>query len=104
MASYNNKNYTNDFFDLNRIYFNSTSQTTSTTLDEKYLQKSGGTMNGSLDIKTNLILPIGNIGTLINDLKENIDLKQNKLSAGTNVTISSNNVISLSDAKKNKMF
>jgi hypothetical protein len=38
MASYNNTNYTNDFFDLNGIYFNSTSQTTSTTLDKKYLQ------------------------------------------------------------------
>ena len=36
MASYNNANYKNDFFDLNGIYFNSTSQTTSTTLDEKY--------------------------------------------------------------------
>ena len=39
MASYNNANYKNDFFDLNGIYFNSTTQTTSqTTLDEKYLQ------------------------------------------------------------------
>ena len=76
MASYNNENYKNDFFNSNGIYFNSTSQTTSTTLDEKYLQKSGRTINGSLDFKTNLILPIGNIGTLINDLQENIDFKK----------------------------
>ena len=87
MASYNNPNYKNDFFDLNGIYFNSTSQTTSTTLDEKYLQKSGGTINGSLDIKTYLKLPIGDIRTLINDLQEDIDLKQTKLSAGTNITV-----------------
>ena len=59
--------------------------------------------NGSLDIKTNLTLPIGDIGTLINDLQEDINLKQNKFSAGTNVTISSNNIISSSDAK-NKIF
>ena len=73
MASYSNTNYTNDIFNLNWIYFNST---TSTTLDEKYLQKSGGTINGSLDIKTNLTLPIGDIGTLINDLQEDIKTKQ----------------------------
>ena len=81
MTSYNNANYKNDFYDLNGIYFNSTSQTTSTTLDEIFLQKSGGTINGSLDIKTYLTIPIGDIGTLMNDLQEDIDLKQNKLSA-----------------------
>jgi hypothetical protein len=91
------------FYDLNGIYFNSTSQTSSTTLVEKYLQKSGGIINGSLDIKTNLILPIRNIGTLINDLQEDIGLKQNELSAETNVTIFSNNIISSSDSKK-KIF
>jgi hypothetical protein len=72
MASYNNGNYKNDFFNLNGIYFNSTSQTNSATLNEEYLKTSGGTINGSLNIKTNLILPIGNIGTSINDLEENI--------------------------------
>ena len=65
MAFYNNANYKNDFFDSNGMYFNSASQSTSTTLDEKYLQKSGGTINGSLNIKTNLTLTIGDIGTLI---------------------------------------
>jgi hypothetical protein len=104
MASYNNANYKNDFFNLNGLYFNSTIQTNSTTLDEKYLQKSGGTINGSLDIKTNLTLPIGDIGTLINDLQEDIDLKQSKLSAGTNVTISSNNIISSTDPKKQNLL
>ena len=105
MASYNNANYKNDFFDLNGIYFNSTTQTTSqTTLDEKYLQKSGGTINGSLDIKTNLTLPIGDIGTLINDLQEDIDLKQSKLSAGTNITISGNHIISSTDPKKQNLL
>jgi hypothetical protein len=79
MASYNKVNYKNHFYDLNRIFSNSTSQTSSTTLDEKYLQKSGGTINGSLDIKKNLTLPIGDIGTLINNLQEDIDLKQSKL-------------------------
>jgi hypothetical protein len=35
MASYTNANHKNDFYDLNGIYFNSTSQTTS-TLDSKH--------------------------------------------------------------------
>ena len=43
MASYNNTNYINDFFDLTGVYFNSTSQTNSNInideLDIRYLQK-----------------------------------------------------------------
>ena len=43
MASYNNLNYSNDFFDLTGVYFNSTSQTNSNInideLDIRYLQK-----------------------------------------------------------------
>ena len=75
MTSYNNTNYSNDFFDLTGIYFNSTSQTSSNInideLDIRYLQKTGGRIsnnfliNGSLDIQTSLTLPIGNIATLI---------------------------------------
>ena len=43
MASYNNTNYSNDFFDLTGVYFNSTSQTHSNInidkLENRYLQK-----------------------------------------------------------------
>ena len=75
MASYNNTNYSNDFFALRGVYFNSTSQTSSNInideLDIRYLQKTGGTIsknlliNGSLDIQTSLTLPIDNISNLI---------------------------------------
>ena len=39
MASYNNSKYSNDFFDLTGVYFNSTSQTNSNiNIDElKYI-------------------------------------------------------------------
>jgi hypothetical protein len=75
MTSYNNSNYSNVFFNLYGVYFDSTSQTNSNIniyeLDISYLQKTGGTIsnnlliNGSLDIQTSLTLPIGNIATLI---------------------------------------
>jgi hypothetical protein len=75
MTSYNNSNYSNGFFNLYGVYFDSTSQTNSNIniyeLDISYLQKTGGTIsnnlliNGSLDIQTSLTLPIGNIATLI---------------------------------------
>ena len=83
MASYNNSNYSNDFFDLTGVYFNSTSQTNSNInideLDIRYLQKTGGTIsnnlliNGSLDIQTSLTLPIGNITTLIESRQDIIN-------------------------------
>jgi len=83
MASYNNSNYSNDFFDLTGVYFNSTSQTNSNInideLDIRYLQKTGGTIsnnlliNGSLDIQTSLTLPIGNIATLIESKQDIIN-------------------------------
>ena len=89
MASYSNSSYTNDFFDLNGIYFNSTSQTNSNInideLDIRYLQKTGGTIsnnlliNGSVDIQTSLTLPIGNIATLIESKQDLIDGLQTTL-------------------------
>ena len=43
MASYTNSSYSNGFFDLTGVYFNSTSQTNSNInideLDTRYLQK-----------------------------------------------------------------
>jgi len=78
MVSYSSSGYTNDFFDLSGIYFNSTSQgggSSSVDLDEldrRYLLKSGGDIsnnliiNGSLDVKTSLTLPnIGNVEVAI---------------------------------------
>ena len=89
MTSYNNSNYSNDFFNLSGIYFNSTSQTNSNInineLDIRYLQKTGGTIsnnlliNGSLDIQTSLTLPIGNIATLIGSNELIVDGIQNTL-------------------------
>ena len=73
MASYNNTSYTTDFYDLTGVYFNSTSQTSASSLntdelDLRYLQKTGGTIsnnllvNGSVDIQTSLTIPnIGNV-------------------------------------------
>ena len=67
MVSYSSSSYTNDFFDLSGVYFNSTSQSSSSIdideLDTRYLQKTGGSIssnliiNGSLDVKTNITLP-----------------------------------------------
>ena len=61
MVSYSSSSYTNDFFDLSGVYFNSTSQSSSSIdideLDTRYLQKTGGSIssnliiNGSLDVK-----------------------------------------------------
>ena len=66
MASYSNSSYTNDFFDLNGIYFNSTVGITTglAPLESSslYLLKSGGTIssnlliNGSLDVKSTFTL------------------------------------------------
>jgi hypothetical protein len=79
MASYSNTTYSNSLYDLNGVYFNSTSQSNSSSavdldaLDTRYLIKSsGGTISnnlivaGSVDIQTSLTLPtIGNVETTI---------------------------------------
>ena len=75
MASYSSSNYSNDYYDLSGIYFNpisssSTSDIDLTTLDQRYLKLSGGTISNnliisnSLDVQTSLTLPtIGNVET-----------------------------------------
>jgi hypothetical protein len=82
MASYSNSSYTNDFNDLNGIYFNSlTGITTGLAPLENssslYLLKSGGTtssnllINGSLDVKSTFTLEtIENIATAINEKQD----------------------------------
>ena len=70
MASYSNSSYSNSFYDLTGIYFNSTNQSSSSSsvdldvLDSRYLIKSsGGTISnnlivsGSVDIQTSLTIP-----------------------------------------------
>jgi len=91
MVSYSSSSYTNDFFDLSGVYFNSTSQSSSSIdideLDTRYLQKTGGSIssnliiNGSLDVKTNITLPE------IVDVENAIQGKQNELTGGTNISI-----------------
>ena len=75
MVSYSNTGYENDFFDVSDVYFNSTTQSSTSSsaidldeLDARYLLKSGGTLSsnlivsGSVDVKTALTLPtIGNV-------------------------------------------
>ena len=79
MASYSNTTYSNSLYDLNGVYFDSTSQSNSSSavdldaLDTRYLIKSsGGTISnnlivaGSVDIQRSLTLPtIGNVETTI---------------------------------------
>ena len=87
MVSYSGSSYTNDFFDLTGVYFNSTSQSSSSAgdlgeLDKRYLLKSGGDesnnliINGSLDEKTNITLPE------IGDVENAIQGKQDELTEG----------------------
>ena len=87
MVSYSNTSYTNDFFDLSGVYFNSTSQSSSSAvdldeLDKRYLLKSGGDIsnnliiNGSLDVKTNITLPD------IGDVEDTIQGKQDEINDG----------------------
>jgi len=97
MASYSNTTYSNGIYDLNGVYFNSTSQSNSSSavdldaLDTRYLIKSsGGTISnnlivaGSVDIQTSLTLPtIGNV-------EDTIQGKQDDLSEGTNISIVDN--------------
>jgi len=97
MVSYSGSSYTNDFFDLSGVYFNSTSQSSSSAvdldeLDKRYLLKSGGDIsnnliiNGSLDVKTNITLPD------IGDVEDTIQGKQDELTEGTNISIVDNEV------------
>jgi hypothetical protein len=77
MASYSNSTYSNSFYDLTGVYFNSTNQSSSSVdsdqLDARYLIKSsGGTISnnlivsGSVDIQTSLTIPnIGNVETAL---------------------------------------
>ena len=87
MVSYSDTSYTNDFFDLSGVYFNSTSQSSSSAvdldeLDKRYLLKSGGDIsnnliiNGSLDVKTNISLPE------IGDVEDTIQGKQDEINDG----------------------
>jgi len=85
MASYSNSSYTNDFFDLNGIYFNSSTGITTglapiESNSSLYLLKSGGTIgsnlliNGSLDVKSTFTLEtIGNVATKINEKQDLIN-------------------------------
>jgi hypothetical protein len=85
MASYSNSSYSNSFYDLTGVYFNSTNQSASSLsvdldkLDARYLIKSsGGTISnnlivsGSVDISTSLTIP--NIENVENALDGKQDL------------------------------
>ena len=89
MVSYSNTGYENDFFDVSDVYFNSTTQSSTSSsaidLDElvsRYLQKTGGTVSsnlivsGSVDVKTGMTLPI------IGDVEDAIEGKQNTINDG----------------------
>ena len=87
MVYYSGSSYTNDFFDLSRVFFNSTSQSSSSAvdldeLDARYLLKSGGgisnnlIINGSLDVKTSITLPS------IGDVEDRIQGKQEEINDG----------------------
>jgi len=89
MVSYSNSGYESDFFDVSGIYFNSTTQSSTSSsdidldeLDARYLLKSGGTLSsnlivsGSVDIKTALTLPT------IGDVEGTIEGKQNTINDG----------------------
>ena len=94
MASYNNSSYTNNFFDLNGIYFNSSTGITTglapiESSSSLYLLKTGGTIssnlliNGSLDVKTTLTLEtIGNVATAINELQNS---SSNSINSSSNL-------------------
>ena len=95
MVSYSNTSCTNEFFDLSGVYFNSTSQSSSSAvdldeLDKRYLLKSGGDIsnnliiNGSLDVKTNISLPE------IGDVEDTIQGKQDEINDG-DLTIAKTN-------------
>ena len=98
MVSYTSSSYTTDFFYLSGVYFNSTTQSSGSSsvdldeLDKRYLLKAGGNISnnlvvdGSLDVKTALTLPI------IGDVEDTIQGKQNELTAGANITVEGDEV------------
>ena len=107
MASYSSSNYSNDYYDLSGIYFNPISSSSSsidiTTLDERYLKLSGGTISNnliisnSLDVQTSLTLPtIGNVETEI-QAKQDILSSSSDITTGTissgNITIRSGSIL-----------
>ena len=85
MTSYSYSSYTNDFFNLSGIYFNSSTGITTglapiESNSSLYLLKSGGTItsnlliNGSLDVKSTFTLEtIGNVATAINEQQDLIN-------------------------------
>ena len=100
MASYSNSTYSNSFYDLTGVYFNSTNQSSSSVdldqLDARYLIKSsGGTISnnlivsGSVDIQTSLTIPnIGNVETELTALEERMDTEEPKTTALQTLTAS----------------
>jgi hypothetical protein len=98
MASYSNSSYTNDFFNLSGIYFNSTVGITTglapiESNSSLYLLKSGGTIssnlliNGSLDVKSTFTLEtIGNVATKINEKQDLITDESLTISKILNLT------------------
>ena len=87
MVSYTSSSYTTDFFDLSGVYFNLTQSSGSSSvdldeLDKRYLLKAGGNISnnlvvdGSLDVKTALTLPI------IGNVESTIQGKQNTINDG----------------------
>jgi hypothetical protein len=84
MASYSNSTYSNIFYDLTGVYFNSTNQSSSFVdldqLDLRYsIKSSGGTISnnlivsGSVDIQTSLTIPnIGNVETALDGKQDSI--------------------------------
>ena len=104
MASYSNSSYSNSFYDLTGVYFDSTSHTSSNIdideLDTRYLQKSGGTISnnllvkGSVDIQTSLTIP--NIGNVENA----IEGKQPTINDGDLTIAKTNGLQTALDAKQ----
>jgi hypothetical protein len=109
MASYSNSSYSNSFYDLTGVYFNSTNQSSSLVdldkLDARYLIKSsGGTISnnlivsGSVDIQTSLTIPnIGNVETELTALEERMDTEEPKTTALQTLTASHITQISSND-------
>jgi hypothetical protein len=100
MTSYSSSNYSNGFYDLSGIYFNPVSSTSSidiTTLDERYLKLSGGTISNnliitnSLDVQNSITLPE------IGDVETEIQAKQDIINDGDLTIAKTNNLQSSLD-------
>jgi hypothetical protein len=109
MASYSNSTYSNSFYDLTGVYFNSINQSSSSVdldqLDPRYLIKSSGGLisnnlivSGSVDIQTSLTIPnIGNVETELTALEERLDTEEPKTTALQTLTASHITQISSND-------